>query len=36
VVKEGRCNRYEVQGQPYLRHPVESHRTVNDLLLLAR
>lgn len=36
VVKEGRCNRYEVQDAHYLRHPVESHRTVRDLLLLAR
>ena len=36
VVKEGRCNRYEVQAQHYLRHPVEAHRTVSDLLLLAR
>ncbi|MEQ9453836.1 MAG: winged helix-turn-helix domain-containing protein [Phycisphaeraceae bacterium] len=35
-MREGRRNRYEVHaGQP-LRHPVESHCTVADLLALAR
>ena len=34
VEKSGRCNRYEVvRGKP-LRHPVEAHRRIDDLLIL--
>ncbi|MEQ9461121.1 MAG: winged helix-turn-helix domain-containing protein [Phycisphaeraceae bacterium] len=35
-MREGRRNRYEVHADQPLRHPVESHRTVADLLALAR
>jgi predicted transcriptional regulator len=34
VFKEGRRNRYEVRNQRHLRHPVEEHRTVEDLIRL--
>jgi DNA-binding MarR family transcriptional regulator len=33
-VREGRRNRYEVDGAAALRHPVEAHRRVGDLLRL--
>jgi hypothetical protein len=33
-VREGRRNRYEVDGKVPLRHPVEAHRRVDDLLKL--
>ena len=33
-VREGRRNRYEVDGKVPLRHPVEAHRRVDDLLRL--
>jgi DNA-binding Lrp family transcriptional regulator len=32
--REGRRNRYMLNGQVALRHPLESHRTVGDLLAL--
>ncbi|MEM6757223.1 MAG: winged helix-turn-helix domain-containing protein [Planctomycetota bacterium] len=32
--REGRRNRYEVHPGSALRHPVESHRTVGDLLAM--
>ena len=32
VSKTGRRNTYKVHSQVHLRHPVESHRTVGDLL----
>jgi predicted transcriptional regulator len=32
--REGRRNRYCIYGDRHLRHPVESHRTVLDLLSL--
>jgi DNA-binding transcriptional ArsR family regulator len=32
----GRNNRYTVDASAHLRHPVESHRTVGDLLKLAK
>jgi DNA-binding transcriptional ArsR family regulator len=32
--REGRRNRYEVDGSVPLRHPLESHRTVGSLLQL--
>ena len=36
VEKAGRCNHYQVQDRLRLRHPVEAHRSIRDLLLLAR
>lgn len=30
----GRTNQYEVHGDLYLRHPLETHRTIGDLLAL--
>lgn len=30
--KEGRCNRYQINRRVKLRHAIESHRTVGDLL----
>jgi DNA-binding transcriptional ArsR family regulator len=32
ITREGRRNRYEVKDDLPLRHPVESHRTVGDLV----
>jgi predicted transcriptional regulator len=32
--REGRCNRYHIQWEQHLKHPIESHRTVRDLILL--
>lgn len=32
--KEGRRNRYEVDLTHRLRHPIESHRTIGDLIQL--
>lgn len=34
VHKEGRRNRYEVHEDKKLRHPVERHRTVHELMAL--
>ena len=34
VFKEGRRNRYEVRTGMHLRHPVERHRTVEELMQL--
>lgn len=34
VTREGRRNRYAVRGGAPLRHPLEAHRTVDDLLAL--
>ena len=31
-VKEGRRNRYVIDGSVHLRHPIESHCTVDELL----
>lgn len=31
-LKEGRCNRYAVNGRFQLRHPLEAQHTVQDLL----
>ncbi|MFT4623006.1 MAG: Mn-dependent DtxR family transcriptional regulator [Myxococcota bacterium] len=36
VEKQGRRNHYEVDADKHLRHPVERHHTVNDLLALGR
>lgn len=30
--KEGRCNRYKINRRVKLRHPIESHRSVGELL----
>lgn len=32
--RDGRRNHYEVHGERPLRHPVESHRSVNDLIAM--
>lgn len=34
IMKEGRCNRYEVLGTLQLRHPLESRHTIGELLEL--
>ena len=34
--KVGRCNHYRVDGRIPLRHPVEAHRKVADILRLVR
>ena len=34
IEKDGRCNRYRVHRAAPLRHPVEAHRCVGDLLKL--
>lgn len=36
VVKDGRRNRYTVNDQLPLRHPVEAHKSIRDLLALVR
>ena len=37
ITREGRRNRYDVHRDVRLRHPLESHRTVGDLIdLLSR
>ncbi len=30
--REGRCNTYSIQSRKFLRHPLESHRTIDDLI----
>lgn len=34
-VRDGRRNRYEVHGGAHLRHPIENHRTIQELITLA-
>ncbi len=34
--REGRRKRYEIARQQHLRHPIEAHRHVGDLLALAQ
>lgn len=34
VVRQGRRNTYRVHGRARLRHPVEAHRSVGDLIAL--
>lgn len=36
ITKEGRCNHYVVDAQLKLRHPLEMHHTVGELLELLR
>jgi predicted transcriptional regulator len=36
VDKIGRRNRYAVDGNKYLRHPVESHCTIADLMRMIK
>jgi DNA-binding IclR family transcriptional regulator len=36
VAKDGRRNHYAVNDRLPLRHPVEAHRTIRDLLALVR
>ncbi|MFP4681322.1 MAG: helix-turn-helix transcriptional regulator [Chitinispirillaceae bacterium] len=33
-IREGRCNVYKVNGGANLRHPIEMHRTIEDLVQL--
>jgi DNA-binding MarR family transcriptional regulator len=35
-IRDGRRNRYEVHAERPLRHPVESHRSVQDLLAMVQ
>ncbi|MFW5813257.1 MAG: helix-turn-helix transcriptional regulator [Fibrobacterota bacterium] len=32
--REGRCNVYRVHGRSYLRHPIEKHKSIEDLIRL--
>lgn len=32
--REGRCNRYEIDQTVSLRHPIEQHKTIGDLIEL--
>jgi DNA-binding MarR family transcriptional regulator len=34
-VRDGRRNHYEVHSDAQLRHPIESHRTIRELIALA-
>lgn len=34
ITKEGRCNRYTVNAELQLRHPLEKHHTIGELLEL--
>ena len=34
ITRTGRRNRYRINSSSHLRHPLESHRTVRDLLRL--
>jgi DNA-binding transcriptional ArsR family regulator len=36
VRRDGRRNSYRIHGRVRLRHPVESHRTVGDLIALVQ
>ena len=36
VRREGRRNRYEIDKQQHLRHPIEAHRRISDLIALGR
>ena len=36
VRREGRRNSYRIHGRVRLRHPVEAHRTVGDLIALVQ
>ena len=36
VFREGRRNRYQINQDAHLRHPLEAHRTVRDLIRLVR
>lgn len=34
IKRVGRCNKYSINEQKYLKHPIESHRQVTDLIHL--
>jgi DNA-binding IclR family transcriptional regulator len=36
AIRDGRRNRYRINRQLKLRHPVEAHRTIEDLIELGR
>jgi DNA-binding transcriptional regulator PaaX len=35
-IKEGRRNRYQINSDSPLRHPLEAHRTIADLIILGK
>jgi DNA-binding IclR family transcriptional regulator len=35
-IREGRENRYEIHSDIALRHPIEAHRTIRDLMKMVR
>ncbi len=36
TIRDGRCNHYRIHEQLRLRHPIEAHRTISDLIELGR
>lgn len=34
IVKEGRCNIYNIHKEKHLKHPIESHKQIIDLISL--
>ncbi len=36
ILREGRRNHYVIDGSLHLRHPVEAHRTLEDILKLVK
>lgn len=34
LTREGRCNRYSINRSSHLRHPIEQHKTIEDLINL--
>jgi len=34
IVKEGRCNIYNIHKDKHLKHPIESHKQISDLISL--
>lgn len=34
IVKEGRCNIYNIHKEKKLKHPIESHKQISDLISL--
>jgi predicted transcriptional regulator len=33
-IREGRCNTYHINTEKHLKHPIESHRRIADLIKL--
>jgi Mn-dependent DtxR family transcriptional regulator len=36
IERDGRCNAYRTNGEMHLRHPIEAHKRVGDLLRLIK